>query len=60
LLVRSRIETNKYCDAKLIGNSGDDLSVTQSVIQVSGFKSLQEGQRASFDVKQSQKGPQKM
>lgn len=38
-------------------DDGGDLFVHHSVIQASGFKSLQEGQRVSFDVKQGQKGP---
>jgi CspA family cold shock protein len=42
---------------KILENSGGDLSVTHCVIQVSRFKSHQEGQRVSFDVKQGQKGP---
>ncbi|HTZ39077.1 MAG TPA: cold-shock protein [Syntrophales bacterium] len=38
-------------------DDGGDLFVHHSAIQASGFKSLQEGQRVSFDVKQGQKGP---
>jgi len=38
-------------------DDGGDLFVHHSAIQVPGFKSLQEGQRVSFDVKQDQKGP---
>jgi cold shock protein len=38
-------------------DDGGDLFVHHSAIQVPGFKSLQEGQRVSFDVKQGQKGP---
>jgi cold shock protein len=38
-------------------DDGGDLFVHHSAIQVPGFKSLQEGQRVSFEVKQGQKGP---
>jgi CspA family cold shock protein len=38
-------------------DDGGDLFVHHSAIQASGFKSLQEGQRVSFEVKQGQKGP---
>jgi CspA family cold shock protein len=38
-------------------DDGGDLFVHHSAIQAAGFKSLQEGQRVSFDVKQGQKGP---
>jgi CspA family cold shock protein len=38
-------------------DGGGDLFVHHSAIQATGFKSLQEGQRVSFDVKQGQKGP---
>lgn len=37
---------------------GDDLFVHFSEIQSSGYKSLDEGQRVSFEVGQGQKGPQ--
>lgn len=37
---------------------GDDLFVHFSAIQGSGYKSLDEGQRVSFNVGQGQKGPQ--
>ena len=37
---------------------GADLFVHHSAIQGSGFKSLDENQRVSFDVIQGQKGPQ--
>ncbi|ACC75952.1 cold-shock DNA-binding domain protein (plasmid) [Paraburkholderia phymatum STM815] len=38
--------------------SGDDLFAHFSEVQAQGFKSLQEGQRVSFDVKQGPKGKQ--
>jgi CspA family cold shock protein len=38
-------------------DGGGDLFVHHSAIQASGFRSLQEGQRVSFDVTQGQKGP---
>ena len=37
---------------------GDDLFVHFSEIQSSGYKSLDEGQRVSFEGGQGQKGPQ--
>jgi cold shock protein len=37
---------------------GDDLFVHFSAIQSEGYKSLDEGQRVSFEVGQGQKGPQ--
>ena len=37
---------------------GKDVFVHFSAIQGSGFKSLDEGQRVSFEVSQGQKGPQ--
>ncbi len=37
---------------------GEDLFVHFSAIQAEGFKSLDEGQRVSFNVGQGQKGPQ--
>ena len=37
---------------------GDDLFVHFSEIQSSGYKTLDEGQRVSFEVGQGQKGPQ--
>ncbi|MBR2513704.1 MAG: cold-shock protein [Halomonas sp.] len=36
--------------------SGDDLFAHFSEIQADGFKSLQDGQKVSFDVTQGQKG----
>ncbi len=37
---------------------GEDLFVHFSAIQSDGYKSLDEGQRVSFNVGQGQKGPQ--
>ncbi|MCA1713473.1 MAG: cold-shock protein [Actinobacteria bacterium] len=37
---------------------GEDLFVHFSAIQMQGYKSLQEGQRVSFEITQGQKGPQ--
>ncbi|MEX2550162.1 MAG: cold-shock protein [Nitriliruptoraceae bacterium] len=37
---------------------GDDLFVHFSAIQSDGYKSLEDGQRVSFNVGQGQKGPQ--
>jgi cold shock protein len=37
---------------------GKDVFVHFSAIQGTGFKSLDEGQRVSFEVTQGQKGPQ--
>ncbi|MBN2284691.1 MAG: cold-shock protein [Deltaproteobacteria bacterium] len=36
---------------------GKDIFVHHSAIQVDGFRTLQEGQRVSFDIQQGQKGP---
>ena len=38
-------------------DEGPDVFVHFSQIQGSGFKSLSEGERVSFDVEQGQKGP---
>lgn len=35
-----------------------DLFVHQSEIQVSGYRTLDEGQRVEFEVQEGQKGPQ--
>lgn len=37
---------------------GPDLFVHYSAIATSGYRSLDEGQKVQFDVKQGQKGPQ--
>lgn len=39
-------------------SGGEDLFVHFSAIQSQGYKSLDEGQRVSFEVGQGQKGPQ--
>ena len=38
--------------------NGDDVFVHFSAIQGNGYRSLEEGQRVSFDVVQGPKGPQ--
>ena len=38
-------------------DEGSDVFVHFSAIQDSGFKTLQEGQRVSFEMQQGQKGP---
>jgi CspA family cold shock protein len=38
-------------------DDGGDLFVHHTSIQATGFKTLSEGQRVSFDVVQGQKGP---
>jgi CspA family cold shock protein len=41
-----------------VDGGGPDVFVHYSSIEGSGYKSLDEGQRVSFDVEQGQKGPQ--
>ncbi|KRK40447.1 cold-shock protein [Loigolactobacillus bifermentans] len=38
--------------------SGQDLFVHFSAIQSTGFKTLEEGQKVTFEVEDSQRGPQ--
>jgi cold shock protein len=37
---------------------GDDLFVHYTAIDMSGYRSLEEGQKVTFEVTQGQKGPQ--
>lgn len=39
-------------------NGGPDVFCHQTAIKMDGFRSLQEGQKVEFDVKQGQKGLQ--
>lgn len=39
-------------------NGGDDVFVHFSAISGSGFKTLSEGQKVTFDIEQGAKGPQ--
>lgn len=41
----------------IASDDGNDVFVHFSAIQNSGFKTLNEGQRVSFDVEQGPKGP---
>ena len=38
-------------------DDGPDVFVHHSVIQVEGFRTLEEGQRVRFDIVQGEKGP---
>ena len=42
----------------ITGDEGGDYFVHFSGINVNGFKTLEEGQKVSFEVEQGQKGPQ--
>ena len=42
----------------ITGEDGKDYFVHFSAIQVDGFKTLDEGQKVSFDIETGQKGPQ--
>jgi CspA family cold shock protein len=37
---------------------GEDVFAHHSAIQMSGYKSLEEGQKVEFDITRGQKGPQ--
>ncbi len=42
----------------IASEEGNDVFVHHSQINASGFKTLEEGQKVTFDVTQGQKGPQ--
>jgi len=42
----------------ITGEDGQDVFAHFSQINIDGFKTLEEGQKVSFDVTQGQKGPQ--
>ena len=46
------------CFGFITRESGDDVFVHFSAIQGDGFKTLEEGQSVSFDVEESDRGPQ--
>ncbi|HKU28951.1 MULTISPECIES: cold-shock protein [Arthrobacter] len=41
-----------------VDDSGDDIFVHWSAIQMDGFRALEEGQRVDFELGEGQKGPQ--
>jgi CspA family cold shock protein len=41
-----------------VDDSGDDVFVHWSAIQMEGFRALEEGQRVEFELGEGQKGPQ--
>ncbi|BCW57649.1 CspA family cold shock protein [Paenarthrobacter nicotinovorans] len=41
-----------------VDESGDDVFVHWSSIQMDGFRALEEGQRVEFELGEGQKGPQ--
>jgi CspA family cold shock protein len=41
-----------------VDGGGQDVFVHYSSIEGNGYKSLEEGQRVSFEIEQGQKGPQ--
>ncbi len=55
--------TVKWFDADkgfgfITGEDGTDVFAHFSQIQIDGFKTLEEGQKVTFDVTEGQKGPQ--
>ena len=41
-----------------VDDTGDDVFVHWSAIQMDGFRALEEGQRVEFELGEGQKGPQ--
>ena len=41
-----------------VDDTGDDVFVHWSAIQMEGFRALEEGQRVEFELGEGQKGPQ--